>query len=383
MTLEAFLGRCNREDLRVAGFSMESEAQIAQRFLDGRGGDVDKALKLLMECVALKKSMNVAQIKQQTPEQILDVDFDVLRHFYPHGATGHDKLNRPLLFEHSGGIDINAVLHLTTLERLRRFHLWSIEVRLDSLFSACAALPDNPLQTVKAVAVTDLSNLTMSHCSAKFMEHLKSIIAIDNVCYPETLGCMVLVNTPKIAVGAFKMLRAFLDKKTQKKIELLSSGRPSIDRLKELIDEDVLPESMGGKGPNPYTSKPHTAFIKIGASTDFTYRMDVPAHHALKVDSYIKDASMSIRVQEEGQKPEEAPLHIEKMMPPEGGVTMRRVIILPAAQSDRSLFVTWRNDEKWYGRHLVYSVSLLRTPPSSEKGNEPHIFEETTSMASA
>lgn len=219
---------------------------MAERFLGARSGDADKALRLLSECAQAKTKYRVPYLKTLTPEEILGVDEHVFTHFYPHGQRGHDRLHRPIVFEDSGGINIGAVLHMTTLERLRDLHLYSMEVSVDRLlsqyhssFGNASGTADSTESAAKIVAVSDLSRVTLSHVSARLLEHLKGLAQIDNMCYPEVLGNMFLVNAPHIAVVAYKVIKAFIDKKTQRKIEALGPGQ-SATRLLQVSDPPTL-----------------------------------------------------------------------------------------------------------------------------------------------
>ena len=47
----------------------------------------------------------------------------------------------------------------------------------------------------------------------------------------------------------YKVAKGFIDKKTQKKIKVISSKKTSTKKLLEFIDEDKLPIFLGGKYP--------------------------------------------------------------------------------------------------------------------------------------
>ena len=72
------------------------------------------------------------------------------------------------------------------------------------------------------------------------------MIRIDAAHYPETLGRMFLINVPIIFSVAWALIHPFLDERTQKKIEIISSEKAWKKRLRETIDPALLPEEYGG-----------------------------------------------------------------------------------------------------------------------------------------
>ena len=353
-----FISRADPTDLSLAKFSCESDEQVAHRFLDARAGDVDKALLLLRECGAVKRRHRVEELRHLSPEEVLGADPRVLGHFYPHGSLGFDKQHRPLLFEHTGGIDIHAVLHMTSLERLLDLHIWTMEVKMDAMLTEAFNAADSSMNSVKVVAVTDLNKLTLAHCSPKLVDHVKGIIAVDNVCYPEALGNMFVVNAPKLALGAYRALRGFLDPRTQRKIEMIGSSDKVRQRLLEIVDETQLPASLGGSGPEPYAKKPHTGYVSIDRRGHFAYSLSVASGQRLRVDSYIRDSPMEVRVvREEGEAASEEVYRETVPALPHGEAT-RKCFTLDPLKISGKVTVTWSNLERWHSRHLVYSVEV-------------------------
>lgn len=52
---------------------------------------------------------------------------------------------------------------------------------------------------ISTCVILDVSGLSMHHCTGVVLEHVKAMVALDNVCYPEILGKMLVVNTPWLA----------------------------------------------------------------------------------------------------------------------------------------------------------------------------------------
>ncbi|RYG63128.1 hypothetical protein EON64_16545 [archaeon] len=53
--------------------------------------------------------------------------------------------------------------------------------------------------TISTCAILDMQHMNSHHLSSKVLELVQGLIAIDNVCYPELLGKMFVVNAPWLA----------------------------------------------------------------------------------------------------------------------------------------------------------------------------------------
>jgi hypothetical protein len=166
----------------------------------------------------------------------------------------YDKWNRPILFEASGKIDFSAIHQITSTEHLIHYHFYCMETVLNSLFekalsaasspsslsgkeadveedsasssnkenqsdsninqssarsdtsngtmkspSQPSSVTDDPPQLFSTCVIVDLAGLSAHQMSGKALEHLKSMISLDNVVYPEVLGKMFIVNAPWLA----------------------------------------------------------------------------------------------------------------------------------------------------------------------------------------
>jgi hypothetical protein len=63
--------------------------------------------------------------------------------------------------------------------------------------------------------------------------------------YPEIMGQCFIVNAPMLFTGVWAIVKGFIDEKTRKKITILG-GKFQKDLL-ELVEEDNLPDFLGGK----------------------------------------------------------------------------------------------------------------------------------------
>lgn len=179
----------HRSDIAAAKYTVESEQQCALRFLRARGFDVVKALVLLSECNQKLTEMRAAHWASCDPDTTLNCDTAALRNFYPHIQAGFDKFNRPILFEHTGGMNPNAVMQMTSKQGLINYHFWNMETSLDQRFTEAASRAesthDNPdgttIHNISTCVVLDFKDLGMQHVAQKMLDQMKMFIGKNTV----------------------------------------------------------------------------------------------------------------------------------------------------------------------------------------------------------
>ena len=119
-----------------------------------------------------KQSAKVEQYASLTANQAANCDVEILKKWYPHSQLGFDKLNRPILFEHSGGVNSAVLLQLTTLENLIHYHWWTMENELNRMFDAAAARGDVVISTC---VILDFSGMTLSHFSSQALDQVNHL----------------------------------------------------------------------------------------------------------------------------------------------------------------------------------------------------------------
>lgn len=80
----------------------------------------------------------------------------------------------------------------------------------------------------------------------RFIKVVRSLFEVDQKYYPEVMHRLFIVNCPGMLITAFKLVKGSLDVNTQRKITFCSKAE-SLEVLKRIIDEDKIPEVLGGK----------------------------------------------------------------------------------------------------------------------------------------
>lgn len=344
------------------------------RFLRARKFDLDKSLTLLDQCCAQFDKYEAEKCADMGAEIAAVCDPDVLVTFYPHTQAGYDKKKRVLQWEANGCVNLDALMTVVRRANLVRYHFWTMQKRMNDLFIAAPELEESGTKNVCTTCVLDFDGLSMHHMSTKMFSHLKTMVAIDNVCYPEMLGKLIVVNAPSLASLGWKTVKGWLDPRTQEKIEICPRGEKSASRLLELIDAHSVPKSMGGTGDEVLMVKPNTEYFAVPRGGTLISRgVFVPAGKTATVDTYVRDSMVFVTVSAyevaadykhsfadqtfpEGQP---AIVHAEVNATTdtkdEAGRLLQKV---EASEKDRVIKVTFRNTSGWYQRWIVTALTV-------------------------
>lgn len=84
---------------------------------------------------------------------------------------------------------------------------------------ASPSTSDSRLSRVGAMlGIVDMDGFGVSKFSSDFVSFVKRISKVDQENYPEILGTLVVVNAPSVVSTMWPVIRCFLDKRTQNKV---------------------------------------------------------------------------------------------------------------------------------------------------------------------
>jgi len=117
-------------------------------------------------------------------------------------------------------------------------------------------------------AVIDLHGLDSHMLNSSAIELLKTCFSIDAAYYPEALHRVYLINCPSIITFAFRLVSGVVDKRTLDKL-VFCSPEETLDTLRLVIDDDKIPEHLGGSCRCPGGCVViHSSSSKAGTTTD-------------------------------------------------------------------------------------------------------------------
>ncbi|KAL1961259.1 hypothetical protein VTO42DRAFT_3205 [Malbranchea cinnamomea] len=161
--------------------------------------------------------------------------------YYPQYYHKTDKDGRPVYIEQLGNIDLNAMMKITTSERMLKNLCTEYEKLADPRLPACARKAGHLLET--CCTIMDMKGVGISNAASVF-GYIRQASSISQNYYPERLGKLYIINAPWGFSTVFSVIKGFLDPVTVNKIHVLGSGYES--ELLAQIPAENLPTQFGG-----------------------------------------------------------------------------------------------------------------------------------------
>lgn len=225
-------------------------AVLGLKFLRARKFDLDAALAMYADNLAMRQKWELDGLLEcKLPNE------RVLEALWPHHFIGRDVNNRPVRYEQCGCLDAVGLVSEQQIDprELVRFYMKQQELIRHLCKEACRR---EGVLVEKVVHVLDIQSTSMgSHLNSTARGVFSKIAAVSNVCYPESLGKMVVINSNRIFPIFWNFVKTFIDPGTRERIEIFGlppgkgakGGWP--DRLRELLGHDppawCFPEGYG------------------------------------------------------------------------------------------------------------------------------------------
>lgn len=225
--------------------NLEDETYACCRWLRARKFHLRDTIKMVEEATECR-SKAAHHDFYPDPSDALGVEKSIYLAQYPQLYSGVSKQGCPVFISKPGVLNTTGLENITTLEGILNFHWWAMIHDFGDRLRSQAA-NDTGFKRFETVAIIDLENLSASQISRRALNIIKLKTEIDSLCFPETLNHMVVINAPSFFSLTWKMISTWVDERTAKKVEIISSRKKWKSRLKELIHIDQLPSDYGGK----------------------------------------------------------------------------------------------------------------------------------------
>eukprot|EP01129_Flabellula_baltica_P002390 TRINITY_DN12202_c0_g1_i1.p1 TRINITY_DN12202_c0_g1~~TRINITY_DN12202_c0_g1_i1.p1 ORF type:complete len:251 (+),score=56.09 TRINITY_DN12202_c0_g1_i1:211-963(+) len=186
------------------------------RFLRARNYNIEIAAKLLFDTLQWRLAFGCQSIEPQ------DISEELVKNKFTIG--GYDLEMRPCIFgqvRYHFGSDSNP-------EIMQRMIVWLLEEGRKKV------VDENPYCNI----IVDLKGFGLSNMDYGLVKYL---LEIFRDYYPDTLGIMLIVNSPFIFKGCWKIIRPWLDPITAEKIKFIKQAE-----LNRYVPEDIIPTFLGG-----------------------------------------------------------------------------------------------------------------------------------------
>jgi len=212
------------------------------RFLMARDYKIPESKIMFINAMKWRIENDVANISERFEKNVY---FKILTSYWPASMMMKDHHfwtfdNSPVAYDRVGIID-PQIVNIVPPKELIEFHIYCIEL-LEKTFQ----MQYKKYGFIKgAVMILDLEGLNMDLLS--MMDVLKPIIYIDENYYPCCLRRAIIVNAPSIFSIFWNLIKAFLDERVQRKIEVLGSdAKQNETYLKQLIPSRFILPEFGG-----------------------------------------------------------------------------------------------------------------------------------------
>lgn len=156
------------------------------------------------------------------------------------GSVVLDRQGNIVSIERPGLLDVNGLFTAVSEEDFLRWHSYLLEFRCMLL----DVLSRKFNRIVRTTSIIDLKGLSARMLSRRTINLLRRTIAAGSENYPESIGAMFFINTPRTFSTLWSAMRGWLRERTISKITLLGSDSEAF--LVKHIGGYALPPSLGG-----------------------------------------------------------------------------------------------------------------------------------------
>jgi hypothetical protein len=232
-----------------------SSCPCLSRWLRANKFNLDDTIRQVEEAVDLTSEARRQSFYPDPAKDALGVHPSIYIDHYPQFNHGRAKNGSPIFVSKPGALNFPALACITTPEGIIRYHWWLQSHDLGQQFQqsyqksiqGSSSSPETRFRRYETLNIMDLDNLSPSiFSSSKYpLQLIRTKSNIDQVCFPETLDRMIIINAPVFFTFTWRMIRGFIDPRNANKVELYGKSDWEKDkwraRLEELIDLECIP----------------------------------------------------------------------------------------------------------------------------------------------
>ncbi|BBN20181.1 phosphatidylinositol/phosphatidylcholine transfer protein [Marchantia polymorpha subsp. ruderalis] len=207
-----------------------------ERFLKARDGNVQKANKMLLDCLNWRVSNEIDNIlaKPIEPKGL----YDSIRNSQLIGVSGYCRKGRPV---YAIGVGLSGY-DKAQVDKYVQSHIQINEYRDRVLLPEASKRLGRPVGS--CIKILDMTGLKLSALSR--VKILTVISTVDDLNYPEKTDTYYIVNAPYVFTACWKAVKPLLQERTKKKVQVLKGcGR---EELLEVMDLSAIPLFARGNG---------------------------------------------------------------------------------------------------------------------------------------
>jgi len=277
----------------------KNDESVLIRFLRARKYDINKTFEMFKNYLEWRETKKVDEIfSYDFPE------FSTIKKNYPMGFHKTDKFGRPIYFEITGNMNLEEIFKASSIERMIKHQIRQFEYVTNFMLPACTKKFGRHIS--QTLNIMDLRKQTSKFMSKKVLNFVKSLLEISQNYYPEILGNLFVINTGMTFKILWTAVKPFMDEKTKNKITPLGSDYKK--KLLEYIDEENLPEILGGKSkydPHGYINEGPWVDYEDEKTKQIKYSERADLIYAFNSNSNIENNEGILNVNDYNEKNED------------------------------------------------------------------------------
>lgn len=206
---------------------------IARRF------EMKKVIAMLTAHLEWRETFKPSAEEYFPPEMAVD---------YPCGYSNHTDFDGNLIYcerPGKGGFCSPAdFVRKYTLPRIGRWHACGVEMGIQRLRAT-------NYRSKRMCYIVDF--LKVNALSRPMIGFAQTFAQVEQDNYPENVGRVLIINCPTVVRLAWRLIKSFLDERTNRKIVFVSPGK-AVEAMKEVMREEYIPDFAGGTCDSWFTS---------------------------------------------------------------------------------------------------------------------------------
>ncbi|CDJ58117.1 hypothetical protein, conserved [Eimeria maxima] len=274
-----------------------------------------------------------------------------------------DKQGNIISIERPGMLDVNGLFSAVSEEEFLEWHSDILEFR--SMLLDVLSRKFNRM--VRVTAVIDLQGLSTRILNRRALNLLRRTISSASENYPESIGTMYFINTPRTFSTLWSAIRGWLRERTIDKIKLLSSDAESV--LVRNIGGYALPPSLGGICTSPLADfppletdlGPGSMILNVGARRCNQAVELIPQRSVVQWAWVAEDFDVGFSAIWRSHSGDESILEEHRKYPPR-----KRVSGVVSAEREGTLILSF--DNSWgliSSRRVRYKIEVMQAPPDA------------------
>ncbi len=136
---------------------------------------------------------------------------------------------------------------MTSAKNILQYHWYGMYQERNDAFKARYEASNGTFKRYERLYILDLKHLSLSLLNKPLLNTTKAQCKIDELCFPDSMMKMIIVNAPSCFPIFWRIAKAWIDARSASKVEIFGCNKDLWEkRISELVEKDQLPSDYGG-----------------------------------------------------------------------------------------------------------------------------------------